>query len=159
MPILLSKACEYALQSMLFLASQPPHKPIFQRDISTFLGIPPHFLGKVLQALVRNKLVISQRGKAGGFVLGKSPKEITPHDIIEAIEGETFLDGCFLGFPGCSDAHPCPVHVEWQKIRQHVTEMLLEKNLQTLSESFIMTPQTSNPSPFTRQEVEGQLKE
>jgi len=155
MPALLSRACEYALQSMLFLASQPPHKPILQRDISKSLGIPPHFLGKVLQALVRNKLVISQRGKSGGFVLGKSPDEITPYQIIEAIEGQTFLDGCFLGFPGCSDTQPCPVHVEWQKIKTHVSEMLQEKNLQVLSRELYIRLEEINFDQSIPKEMRG----
>ena len=118
---------------MLFLASRPPNEPVFQRDISSALKIPPHFLGKILQSLVRSKLVVSQKGKAGGFALGKSPKEINLCTIINAIDGPVFLDGCILGFPGCCDESACPVHDQWKEIKRSIIEMLEGKSLEQLS--------------------------
>lgn len=133
MSIMLSRGCEYGLQSMIYLASQPPNMPIFQRDISEALNIPQHFLGKVLQMLARSRLVISQKGKAGGFILGRSPKDITPYDIIQAIDGPAFLEGCFLGFPGCTDDAPCPMHTQWKTIKQNIIQMLDKKTIAELS--------------------------
>lgn len=133
MSIMFTRGCEYALQAMLYLASQPSDRPIFQRDISQALNIPPHFLGKVLQMLSRNRLVISQKGKSGGFILGKSSENITPFDIILAIDGPVFLDGCFMGFPGCSDDAPCPVHSQWKRLKDDITDMLKNKSIAQLS--------------------------
>ncbi|MFQ5605401.1 MAG: RrF2 family transcriptional regulator [bacterium] len=133
MPIIFTKGCEYALQSVLYLASMPDCTPVFQRDISTALMIPPHFLGKVLQALARNGLVTSQKGKTGGFVLSKAAKDISPYDIIAAIDGPAFLNKCVVGFPGCDDATPCPMHDQWKKIKQEIVHMLKNKNLEQLS--------------------------
>lgn len=134
MPIIFTKGCEYALQAMIYLASQPQNTPIFQRDISTALNIPRHFLGKILQSLSRNGLVISQKGKTGGFVLGKSPTGISPFDIIQAIDGPIFLEECVLGFPGCNDDSPCPVHVQWKQIKEGIIQMLKNKDIEQLSQ-------------------------
>jgi Rrf2 family protein len=117
---------------MLYLATQPPNRPTFQRDISETLNIPPHFLGKILQQLSRSQLVISQKGKSGGFALAKSAHEITPYDIIEAIDGEFFLDGCYLGFPGCDEDQPCPVHSQWKELKADLILMLQGKNIAEL---------------------------
>lgn len=136
MAIIFTRACEYALQAMLYLALQPPHTPTLQRDISEALNIPQHFLGKVLQSLSRSRLVVSQKGKAGGFVIGKPPRDITPNDIIQAIDGPLFLEDCVLGFPGCSDEIPCPVHSQWKDIKESILEMLRNKNIEQLSLEF-----------------------
>jgi Rrf2 family protein len=132
MSVMLSRGCEYALQAVIYLAAQPQDSPVLQRDISKALNIPPHFLGKVLQLLSRHQIVISQKGKSGGFLLGKSPDDITPNDIIEAIDGSTFLDDCVLGFPECGDENPCPVHPQWKKAKGIISQMLKNKNVEQL---------------------------
>ncbi|MFQ5637501.1 MAG: RrF2 family transcriptional regulator [bacterium] len=134
MSIIFSRGCEYALQAMIYLAVQPSDTPVFQREISEALNIPPHYLGKVLQSLSRSRLVISQKGKAGGFMLGKPPKSITPLDIIQAVDGPVFFDDCILGFADCSDEEPCPVHSQWKKVKQQFILMLQNKNIHQLSQ-------------------------
>ncbi len=133
MPIIFSRACEYAFQAVLYLASQPQDRPILQRDISRALQIPPHFLGKVLQSLSRRQLVVSRKGKSGGFILGRSPKDISLYDILEATDGAACLDGCILGFGECGDENPCPVHFQWKESKQILMGMLKNKNAEELS--------------------------
>ena len=133
MPIIFSRACEYAFQAVLYLASQPQDRPILQRDISRALQIPPHFLGKVLQMLSRSQLVISRKGKSGGFILARSPKDISLYDILEATDGAACLDGCILGFRECSDEDPCPVHFQWKESKQILMGILKNRNAEELS--------------------------
>lgn len=134
MPIFLSKSCEYALQAVIYLAFQSSNTPVLQRDISRALNIPQHFLGKILQLLVRHDIVNSQKGKSGGFFLKKSPTEFSLFDIVQIMDGSSFLDSCILGFPGCSDDNPCPVHHDWVKTKQNIIKMLKEKNIEQLSD-------------------------
>ncbi len=133
MPTVFSRACEYAFQAILYLASQPPERPILQRDISSALNIPPHFLGKILQLLRRNNLVISQKGKSGGFLLGRSAEDIFLYDILEAVDGCSCLDGCILGFTHCGDENPCPVHSQWKQSKETIMELLQSRNAEELS--------------------------
>ena len=133
MPAIFSRGCEYAFQAILYLATQPPEKPILQRDISSALNIPPHFLGKVLQLLRRSNLVISQKGKRGGFLLGRSAEDIFLYDILEAVDGCSCLDSCILGFSQCGDENPCPVHSQWKQSKETIMEMLQSRNAEELS--------------------------
>ena len=133
MPAVFSRACEYAFQAILYLASQPPQRPILQRDISSALNIPPHFLGKVLQLLRRNNLVTSQKGKSGGFLLGRSAEDIFLYDILEAVDGCACLDSCILGFAVCGDENPCPVHSQWKQSKEKLMELLQSRNAEELS--------------------------
>lgn len=133
--IILSRSCEYDLQAVLYLASTRRESPILQRTISNDLNIPNHFLGKVLQQLVRHGVVRSQKGKDGGFALERAPEEITLKDIVVIIDGKTGLDACLLGFPGCNDDHPCPVHADWMLSRASIIQILEQSTIADLLDS------------------------
>jgi Rrf2 family protein len=132
MSIILSRGCEYALQAMIYLASQPQDSPILQRDIALALNIPPYFLGKILQLLSHSGLVNSYKGKRGGFILAKPLEEISLYDVVVALDGASFLHGCILGFPGCDDKTPCPVHTQWKTLRQNIIDMLQKESISSL---------------------------
>ena len=133
MSLMFSRSCEYALQSCLYLAQQTNGNFALLREISDSLNIPHHFLSKVLQTLSRSSVVVSLRGSNGGFALARSPKEIKLMEIVRAIDGDKFLDECILGFPGCGDKNPCPVHPQWKRAKDIVLSMLHEKTLSSLS--------------------------
>jgi Rrf2 family iron-sulfur cluster assembly transcriptional regulator len=121
---LLSKTCEYAVQAVIYMADRKQDEYLSQHEIANALNIPPHFLGKILQSLARNGLVVSVRGKFGGFQIAKKSTEITILDIIEAVEGKPFLGGCLLGLPGCNDKIPCFAHTKWGKIKGDLIKLL-----------------------------------
>ena len=135
MSIIFSRSCEYATQAVLFLARAPQGEAVLLRDISLALGIPHHFLNKVLQLLTHHGIVTSQKGTNGGFSLAKSAHTITLDEIIHAIDGEGFLAGCVLGFPNCGDDDPCPVHAHWKRARGVISDMLTQKTVAELSKT------------------------
>lgn len=132
--MLFSKSCEYALQSVIFLATKPPNSPVLQRDISTALNIPPHFLGKILQILTRHDIVSSQKGKSGGFLLKKPSSDISLYMIVEIVDGLSALDNCIIGFPGCGDDNPCPVHTDWRSTKETILQMLKNRDIGDLGQ-------------------------
>jgi Rrf2 family protein len=127
-----SRSCEYALQACLYLAQQKDGNFALLREISERLNIPHHFLSKVLQTLSRSGVVVSLKGANGGFSLARPPKEIKLIEIVRAVDGDTFLEECILGFPGCGDKNPCPVHTQWKRAKEIVLNMLNEKTLAVL---------------------------
>ena len=88
MSIGMSRGCEYALQALIYLAAQPVDKPVLQRDISGDLNIPSHFLGKILQQLVRHGFLVSHKGKGGGFLLARTADDITLSEVIKSVDKE-----------------------------------------------------------------------
>jgi len=131
--LIFSKSCEYALQASLFLAKQPKDQCVLLREISDKLVIPHHFLSKVLQTLTRAEIVESYKGAKGGFTLARSSKDIYLMEIVRAVDGDKFLEECVLGFPGCNDRTPCPVHPQWKRAKEIVLNMLQKKTLTELS--------------------------
>lgn len=133
MSIIFSKSCEYGLQATLYLARQPKDSPAHLREIATDLNIPYHFLNKVLQTLTRDRIIVSQKGANGGFALARSPEQIHLIDIVRAVDGQAFLDGCVLGFSACGDETPCPVHDRWKSAKGVILDMLQQKTLAELA--------------------------
>jgi len=124
MSFLFSRQCEYALQAASYLALQPQGKLISINELTKRLKIPYHFLGKILQELAQKRILISQKGRNGGFALTASPKKITLYKIIEAIDGTEFKHRCAMGFSECSNASPCALHEQWEKSRNEIIELL-----------------------------------
>ena len=133
MSVLFSKQCEYALQAVTYLALRRDGEMTSIRELTKKLGIPYHFLGKILQDLTYKGLLVSQRGPTGGFRLGMPAKEITLFHIIEAIDGVAFMNNCVLGFPECSGKNPCAVHDKWGNIRETIYSMLVNKNISQIA--------------------------
>ncbi|MGO9481427.1 MAG: RrF2 family transcriptional regulator [Candidatus Kryptoniota bacterium] len=141
MSLIFSRQCEYALQAILYISTQPKTKFTNINEISDKLEIPRPFLGKTLQLLVKNKILSSQKGPKGGFKLAKNSKDITLFHVIDAIDGAGFLTSCILGFPHCSGKNPCPIHAEWGKLRDKAYLMLASKTILDISKEIGNTKQ------------------
>ncbi|MEV4809955.1 RrF2 family transcriptional regulator [Micromonospora avicenniae] len=61
--------------------------PVPAARLAELHGVSATYLAKHLQALSRAGLMHSVQGKSGGYVLTRSPEEITVLDVVEAIEG------------------------------------------------------------------------
>ena len=125
MSTIFSRQCEYAIQSVLYLAMKPPDAKTSIREVTDELGIPYHFVAKILQDLSRKGLLRSLKGPAGGFSLARPSREITLLEIVDAIDGTGFLRSCVLGFPECSSKTPCPAHEQWSGVRTTMESMLI----------------------------------
>jgi Rrf2 family protein len=132
MTVIFSKKCELALQAVLFLSTKDPEELTNTGTISDLLNVPKEFVSKVLQSLTGSGIIHSRKGKSGGFSLGKKPSEIKLIDIVIAIDGDELFKKCVLGFPGCSQGVPCPVHSTWGKLRDDAYQMLSNQNLEEL---------------------------
>ncbi len=100
-------------------------------EIANAIDSPKAFTAKILQQLVRAKILDSMRGRSGGFSL-PSAKQVCFSDIIIAIDGDKLLKGCVLGFRACSDESPCPIHHKFKPIRQSMTQTFESTSLEEL---------------------------
>ena len=122
--MLFSRACEYAIRTVLFLAARSDARPMLIRDIAETLEIPPSYLAKIAQGMTRRGLLNSHKGPGGGITLAQSAEEVTLLEVVDAIDGLKFTEVCVLGVPGCPDKGPCPLHGDWGSIRDRIVDML-----------------------------------
>ncbi|MCH7763121.1 MAG: Rrf2 family transcriptional regulator [Candidatus Marinimicrobia bacterium] len=137
-PMLYSKSAEYAIQALIYLAEKKSDKPTMISEIAEAYNIPYQFLAKIMQTLVKQRLVVATRGRNGGVNLAKDSKEIYLNQIVYAVDGpppET--DQCVVGLNKCSDETPCPLHDQWKPIRKQIREMLASEPLDDLAERVV----------------------
>jgi Rrf2 family transcriptional regulator, iron-sulfur cluster assembly transcription factor len=129
-----SVGCEYGIRALTKLAGDvPAGRFCLLRDILEGIDLPQHFVGKIFQTLVRAEILVSAKGRGGGFALKRPPHEITLRQIVEAIDGTQRISRCILGFAICSDEQACPQHDHWKTIRVQIDQLLNTTTLADLA--------------------------
>ena len=121
---MISKTALHTLKAAVVLAQDPEQRYHGAGEIAKAIDAPANYLGKMLQTLARQGVLISQKGLGGGFKLARDPHEITLYEVVEGIDDLSRLSGCFLGRSKCSADHPCPLHQQWGRIRGNYLAML-----------------------------------
>lgn len=132
--LIITRATEYAIRAILYMAAQPPGEIVYKRDICKAQEITPAFLTKILQPLIKEGIVGSQRGVGGGFFLTREPSEITLLDVVRTQEGPVYLNQCLVEPGTCNREFFCPAHGAWKEIREGFMGMLQEYDFASLVE-------------------------
>jgi len=140
--LIITRATEYAIRAVLYMACQPPGEIVLKKDICRVQEITPAFLTKILQPLIKAGIVGSQRGVGGGFFLTRAPAEITLYDIVKTQEGPLYLNQCLIKEGNCGREFFCPVHGAWHEIRADFMATLSRYNFADLA-----TRQAELPAP------------
>ena len=105
----LTRQCEYAIRTMLELASHPYGEIISSKIISERQDIPEGFLKKTIQLLAVSGLVNTVRGIQGGVRLAKPAEDIKVSDVVEAIEGPIAINPCLASGYVCPNQPQCRI--------------------------------------------------
>lgn len=102
---MLSQKARYGLRALVELARHEGQ--VTSGELATRAGAPRKFLEAILLELARNRIVVSRRGKFGGYTLARAPAEISFAEVIRIIDGPLALAPCVsrLSFRKCDD---CP---------------------------------------------------
>lgn len=131
-----SKACEYGIKAAIYIAKQSPNKRVNLNDIAQAIDSPTSFTAKILQKLVHHRIIESQTGPHGGFLISPEKFEtIKLSQIVKAIDGDSLFVGCALGLPQCNELEPCPMHEPFKEVRNAFTQMLDETRIRELSDN------------------------
>jgi Rrf2 family protein len=131
---------EYALHSMLILATQPASASI--SDLANYQSIPERFLAKIFTRLKKAKLVKGTEGISGGFILAKPAEDISVMEVLKAIDPGRALFACaeirqncalFKGTPPAwAVSGPCRIHAFMEEAEGKLQSFLASKTLADL---------------------------
>ncbi len=130
-----SRECEYAVRGMVALAGASPGQALTLQEVAVQDNLPPGFLSKIFQKLVRHGLIQSHRGVQRGYTLAHPAAEIALDQILEAIEGPDLFDRCAFSHRRCGEAGQCLIHPYWRGVRGEVTRLFEEVSLRDLATS------------------------
>lgn len=85
----MGEGVEWSLHCCVTLGWAEEHWPIPIARLAGWFDLPPEYLKKRLQTLVRAGILTSTPGIRGGFGLARPPEQITLLDVVTAIEGGT----------------------------------------------------------------------
>ncbi len=97
----LTEAASIGFHSMIIIAQQGNLGQINVNHLAEKTGSSKFHISKVMQKLVKDGFLGSNRGPAGGFFLAKRPEDISLLDIYECIEGKLEVSKCPLNRPTC----------------------------------------------------------
>ena len=118
---------EYGVICTLHLAQRASAGPVTGRDIASKEKLPADYVEQILLRLRRAGVVNSTRGAKGGYMLARSPGEITMRDVIHASELETFDVHCVthpVDEDRCSSSHNCSIRPVWLMLQRRIDDVL-----------------------------------
>ncbi|WP_462319399.1 RrF2 family transcriptional regulator, partial [Marinilabilia sp.] len=102
-------------------------------DVAEHIEAPVAFTAKILQALTKNKLLRSAKGRGGGFFFSDEDEDVTLFQIIRVVEGKGIFHRCGFGMKNCSDDNPCPLHDQYREVRDGYEQIVKNSTVQSLA--------------------------
>ena len=133
-PLRITKAVEYAIRCVLYLATVGKHKLVTRKQIGASMDIPDQFLRKIAQQLAKAEIIDIVQGPRGGYRLLMEPEELTLLDVVEAMIGKICLNECVVDPDFCFRSPTCSVHGVWQKATEQLRQTLKESTFSKLIE-------------------------
>jgi Rrf2 family protein len=135
----LTKKADYGLIAVRHLAEHADLGACSAKDLAEMYGIPQEALAKILQQLAKSKLLVSQHGTNGGYVLARDPRQISALEVIQAIEGTPFMTSC-RSAKGCGTSSKCTVREPLQKVGRAIEEVLSKLSVWELQDGATNAP-------------------
>ena len=120
----LSTKGRYGVRLMIDLAIHYGEGPVLLREIAKREEISEKYLSNLVNPLKSRGLVEATRGVHGGYVLGRSPAEITLNEIIEVLEGPLCLVDCVEKPAVCNRGSVCVTRDLWSEVAQGISQIL-----------------------------------
>jgi Rrf2 family cysteine metabolism transcriptional repressor len=121
--MLVSQKCQYALRAIFELAKRNSQGLVKISAIADAQAIPRQFLEVILSQLKQGRFVASKRGSKGGYLLIRSPSELTVGDVVRFIQGPIGPVECVVD----SSRGDCPLYGDcaflpmWEKVQKAIS--------------------------------------
>lgn len=141
-----NKETEYALRGLVYIQLQNfDGKRPGIAEIAQQIDAPHFYTAKILQRLVRQGFIESQKGKGGGFYFDTRKPDLPIKQLIIAIEGNTLFHGCGFGLKQCDENNPCPLHEKFAPVRDALNILVSEENVQSLAQKTLRGEELFSP--------------
>jgi Rrf2 family protein len=144
--MMFSTKAEYGVRVMVALARRAAASPSGEEpvvplaEIAERDGLPLAYLEHLVARLRKAGLIESRRGSRGGYMLARTPQQITMAAVVEALEGSIApiecitqrADGSIVCARESDPSHVCPTKLLWTRVRLAIVSTLMETTLADL---------------------------
>ena len=135
----LSTKGRYAARIMVYLAARRDLGPVSKYEIAAAEELSADYIEQIMVRLRAAGLVISHRGRKGGFSIGQDPTLITLGDVLSAVEGPIRPVPCIGSY--CKREATCPTRPIWDKAVALLEELFGGTTIAEMAEES-QTPQS-----------------
>lgn len=131
---MISQKAKYALRALSALAKAKDKSPVLIADIAEEQKIPKKFLEQILLDLKHRGLVVSKRGRDGGYVLLKPADQITFGEVLRMIDGPIAPLPCLsqTAYQKCDDClseEECGIRHVFARVAEATREVLFSATI------------------------------
>lgn len=129
----LSTKGQYGVRAIFEIAKNYNKGYLTVKEIARRQEVSIAYLEQLLNKLSKAKIIKSQKGPGGGYVLCKKPEAISVGTVLKALEGPVAIAQC-LGSPakGCSRVEGCVARLLWKSLGEKIEHFLETVSLKDL---------------------------
>ena len=146
----LSKKADYALLAMRHLAAHSDRDAVSARELAEAYDIPLELLAKVLQKLVRARLLESHHGIRGGYGLARPATAMSVADVIQAVDGPLTVTACSEDDHSCDQFLKCNIRDPLWRIKDRIVSALSATSVAELAVDLSHMPSGTMPMAMVR---------
>ncbi|UCH43942.1 MAG: Rrf2 family transcriptional regulator [Nitrospiraceae bacterium] len=129
----LSTKGQYGVRAMFELAKNYENGPLSIKEIAQRQDVSVSYLEQLLNKLRKSKLISSQKGPGGGYVINRKPEEISVGMILNSLEGPVAITQCLdPSTKGCKRVDGCVARLLWKSLGEKIENFLETINLKDL---------------------------
>lgn len=126
----------YALRVMIDLSQHEGEGFISLKEISERQDISLKYLEMIVGLLTKAGAVLSLRGKSGGYMLARKPRDYTVGEILKLTEGSLAPVACLdCNTVDCQRADHCFTLPMWKKLNSLIDDYLESVTIEDLIEN------------------------
>lgn len=129
---------EYGLRCILQLTHVPKGEVVSVKEIAKKEGLSTAYVEKLLRLLARAGLVHSLRGAKGGYIMNRSPAQLTLGEVLRALGTVQTTEHICNSFTGERDAcvhfNGCSLRSVWAGLTTYIQRFLDQTTLDELLE-------------------------
>lgn len=129
----LSTKGQYGVRAMFEIAKNYKKGPLTIKEISARQNVSISYLEQLLNRLRKAKIIESQKGPGGGYVLCKKPGDISVGMILKSLEGPVAITQCLdPSAEGCNQIEGCVARLFWKSLGEKIEHFLETTSLKDL---------------------------
>lgn len=125
----------YAARIMIFLARYSGSQPATKHNIAENEKISANYVEQIMIRLKDAHLIVSHRGRNGGFSLARQPDKITVADVLKAVEGPVALVPCVHGT--CERQTYCSTRPVWKRATDALEAVFVETTIDQMAKQTV----------------------
>jgi len=125
----LSNSSQYAIRILSYMTLKQETNLHNATELAEALQIPYKYLTKIMTEVVKSGLVVSIRGREGGYKFKKPTSEIIVSDILDIFHDSIKDEQCVLGIGFCNGICKCALHDQWMEPKLLMQKMFQESSL------------------------------